>query len=176
MIACARWARHPLWSRHASRFGPVTGDSTIPRTCHGRPPLAGARLPSSGLTSIAPVRRSMWGALAGTLVAVAIPLWAAPAAQAVFTQCPPVDVDAGCQFLITITNAGPSVAQDTTQAPYESEDDSLIGVQNNSSSAITALPLSAPGTALFGFEADGICDPGGPPLPSGCAPVPGSPA
>ena len=84
---------------------------------------------------------------------------------------PPVYADKSCQFLITITNAGTSVAQDTTQGPYEASDDSLIGVQNNSSSSITALPLSSPGTTLFGFEADGLCDPGTQPLPSGCVPA-----
>lgn len=111
------------------------------------------------------------------LVATAIAAFGAAGAQAAqFGQCPPVASDQGCQYLITITNGGQSVAQDPTQGPYEASDDSLIGVQNSSSNAITALPLSAPGTALFGFEADGICDPGMPPLPSGCVPVPGSPA
>jgi hypothetical protein len=116
-------------------------------------------------------------ALVGILIAAAIAVLAAPAAQAQpFAQCPPVDADKSCQFLVTITNAGPSVAQDAAQGPYESSDDSLIGVQNSSSSSITALPLAASGTTLFGFEADGICDPGTAPLPSGCVPVPGSPA
>ena len=116
------------------------------------------------------------GALVGALIATAVAVFGVPAAQAQpFPQCPPVDVDKSCQFLVTITGAGPSVAQDTSQGPYESSDDSLIGVQNNSSNSIKALPLAAPGTSLFGFEADGICDPGAPPLPSGCVPVPGSP-
>ncbi|MEA2313645.1 MAG: hypothetical protein QOI03_337 [Solirubrobacteraceae bacterium] len=118
------------------------------------------------------------GALAVTLVAGAVAISGAPSAQAaLFGQCPPVDADAGCQFLVTVTNAGaPVVTQDTTQSPYEMSDDSLIGVQNSSSNSITALPLSAPGTSLFGFEADGICNPGTAPLPSGCVPAPGSPA
>jgi hypothetical protein len=115
--------------------------------------------------------------LVGMLMAGAIVLSAAPSAQAQpFGQCPAVDADKSCQFLVTITNAGSSVAQDTTQGPYEASDDSLIGVQNSSSSSVTALPLSSPGTTLFGFEADGLCDPGAQPLPSGCIPVPGSPA
>jgi hypothetical protein len=116
-----------------------------------------------------------YAVLLGTLaVAIAV---SAPGAQAAFTQCPPVDADTlGCQFLVTVTNAGSSVAQDSTQGPYESSDDSLIGVQNGSSSSLTALPLAAPGTSLFGFESDGICNPGAAPLPSGCVPVPGSPA
>jgi hypothetical protein len=116
------------------------------------------------------------GVLAATLAGVAIAVTATTGAQAAqFGQCPPVDADQGCQFLITVTNAGRSVAQDATQGPYEASDDSLIGVQNSSSSAITSLPLSAPGTSLFGFEADGICNPGTAPLPVGCVPVPGSP-
>jgi hypothetical protein len=120
---------------------------------------------------------SLRGRIAGlaVLLAAAIAAWAPAGAQALFTQCPPVSADQGCQFLITITNGGQSVVQDATQGPYEGSDDSLIGVQNNASNAISALPLAAPGTVLFGFEADGICDPGTGPLPPGCVPVPGSP-
>jgi hypothetical protein len=116
------------------------------------------------------------GALVATFVAVAIALAAVPAAQAAFPQCPPVYADTSCQFLITITDAGPSVVQDPTQGPYEKSDDSLLGVQNSSSRSVSALPLAAPGTSLFGFELDGICNPGAAPVPSGCVPVPGSPA
>jgi len=101
-------------------------------------------------------------------------LLGASAARAAFPQCPPVYKDTGCQFLITVTDAGSSVAEDSTQPPYEGEDDALIGVQNNSSRAIGALPLSAPG--LFGFEQDGLCDPGIGPVAPGCVPVPGTPA
>jgi len=116
-------------------------------------------------------------ALVGAFVAAAVAVVGVPWAQAQpFGQCPPVYADTSCQFLVTITDTGPSVAQDATQGPYEKSDDSLLGVQNNSSRSVSALPLAAPGTSLFGFESDGICDPGGPPLPSGCVPVPGSPA
>jgi hypothetical protein len=114
--------------------------------------------------------------LMGSLIAGVIAVSTASSAQALFPQCPPVDADTGCQFLVTVTDAGSPVAQDTTQAPYESSDDSLIGVQNSSSTAISALPLAAPGTSLFGFEADGLCNPGTAPVPSGCVPAPGSPA
>jgi hypothetical protein len=117
------------------------------------------------------------GALvAATIIVAAMALAAVPAAKAAFPQCPPVYADTSCQFLITITDAGPSVVQDPAQGPYEKSDDSLLGVQNSSSRSVSALPLSAPGTSLFGFEADGLCNPGGPPVPSGCVPVPGSPA
>jgi hypothetical protein len=111
-----------------------------------------------------------------SLLALSIAVLAPSSAGAAFTQCPAVGSDTSCQFLVTITNTGPSVAQDSTQGPYEASDDSLIGVQNSSSKSIAALPLAATGTSLFGFEADGICNPGTGPLPPGCVPVPGSPA
>src|SRR5580704_9670131 len=93
-----------------------------------------------------------------------------------FTECPPVDQNSGCQFLITVNNGTETVLQDTNQGPYEGADDSLIGVLNNSSSPVSQLPLAVPGSGLFGFEGDGICNPGGPPVPSGCAPQAGTAA
>jgi hypothetical protein len=84
-----------------------------------------------------------------------------------FPQCPPVGVNSGCQFLITVTSNGNVVQGDPNQGPYENSDDSLIGVVNNSSSSISHMPLSVPGSDLFGFEGDGICNPGGPAAP-GC--------
>jgi hypothetical protein len=88
-------------------------------------------------------------------------------ASAAFTQCPPVYRDTSCQFLFTVTDSETSVEADPTQGPYEGIEDALIGVQNNSSKAISSLPISAE-APLFGFEIDGICTPGEPPVPSGC--------
>jgi hypothetical protein len=97
-----------------------------------------------------------------------------PAPQ--FTQCPRVNVDFGCQFLITISSGGTTILQDTNQGPYEGSEDALIGVQNNSSRPVSSFPLATPGSGLFSFEGDGICDPGGLPIPSGCVPAAGAPA
>ncbi len=93
-----------------------------------------------------------------------------------FTQCPPVDADFGCQFLIDVSASGTTIQQDPNQGPYETSDDALIGIKNDSSDPISAIPLSSPGSDLFGFDGDGICTPGAPPVPSGCVPAPGSPA
>jgi PKD domain-containing protein len=93
-----------------------------------------------------------------------------------FTQCPAVYLNNGCQFLITVNNGTQTVTEDTNQGPYEGADDALIGVQNNSSSPVSQLPLAVPNSQLFGFEQDGICTPGGPPVPSGCVPQAGAPA
>jgi hypothetical protein len=124
-------------------------------------------------------RRSAARVIATSALALALLGLAPSGASALFPQCPPVGADAGCQYLITIPKGAPTVQQDTPpQPPFENSDDSLIGVQNNSSSAIGALPMSAP-SSLFLFEQDGICNPitsgvpGGP--PAGCVPAPGSP-
>src|ERR1700759_360331 len=93
-----------------------------------------------------------------------------------FPQCPPVDQNSGCQFLITVTNGGNTVQTDPNQGPYEGAEDALIGVVNNSSSPISHMPLSVASSDLFGFDQDGICNPGAAPLPSGCAPLPGTAA
>jgi hypothetical protein len=96
------------------------------------------------------------------------------AAPPLFNQCPPVGSDNGCQFLIVVTDKGSTVKQDPNQPAYEGADDSLIGIQNNSSKPIQALPMSSSG--LFSFENDGICNPGSGPIPSGCRPAPRAPA
>jgi hypothetical protein len=96
------------------------------------------------------------------------------AAPPQFTQCPPVDQDTGCQFLVVATDSGATILVDGNQPAYDDGgDDALIGVQNNGSAPISSIPLSA-SQDLFGFEADGLCDPGSPPVPSGCAVVSGT--
>jgi len=97
-----------------------------------------------------------------------------------FTECPQLGDDTGCQFLIVASNNGTVIDTDASQGAYEGSDDSLIGVVNNSSDPITAIPLSAPGTDLFGFDGDGICDAftevgAAAPIPIGCQEI-GAPA
>jgi uncharacterized repeat protein (TIGR01451 family) len=45
--------------------------------------------------------------------------------------------------------------------PYDADDDTLVGIQNNSGSQLTSITLSAPAVAgqdnLFGFDNDGAC-------------------
>jgi hypothetical protein len=108
-----------------------------------------------------------------TLLALAAAAHAQAAPQ--FTQCPAVFQDSGCQFLITASNSGTTIQQDANQGPYEGSEDALIGVQNNSSTPISSIPLSSPGSELFSFDGDGLCNPGGTPVPAGCVPQSGSP-
>jgi len=97
-------------------------------------------------------------------------------APPLFTQCPADGLDTGCQFLIVFTNSGKTVFEDPNQGPYEGAEDALIGVQNNSSQPIDAIPLSVSGSPLFGFDGDGLCNPGSGPLAPGCRVAPHEPA
>ena len=56
-------------------------------------------------------------------------------------QCGPVHVD----------TQGANVANDSSQGPYESSEDAMVGVVNNTPQAIASLPLSS-SAGIFGFE------------------------
>jgi hypothetical protein len=76
-----------------------------------------------------------------------------------FTQCPAIGADTSCALLIYVTPAGQvGVYGDPTQGPYDSIEDTLIGVQNDSTKVLTSLPLKATTAKdLFGFDGDGLC-------------------
>ncbi len=83
-------------------------------------------------------------------------------AAALYPQCPPTGVNTGCEFLITINaNGTTTIAQDTNapnNGPYESSEDVMVGVVNNSSSVVMAIPLSSTSSIpIFGFDGDGPC-------------------
>jgi hypothetical protein len=75
-------------------------------------------------------------------------------AGAASAQCPPVNDDTGCGFVITVTDKGATVMP-TGQGPYDGSDDTLIGVVNNSRFPVFSLDLSS-GSVIFGFDGDGI--------------------
>jgi hypothetical protein len=76
---------------------------------------------------------------------------------AMFTQCPAIGADTGCAILLVINaNGTVSVQQDVAQGPYDGSEDSLIGVQNNTSISVSHLDLTST-IGAFGFENDGIC-------------------
>jgi hypothetical protein len=108
----------------------------------------------------------------GTLLIVSAAVcaaWLMPtsANAAEFSQCPPVDKDAGCQFLITVGPGGVAVSEDSSQGPYDGEDDTLVGIENTSSKPVSSFPLSSVKN-IYGFDGDGLCDPPEKPRPSGC--------
>ena len=101
--------------------------------------------------------KSIWSFLA--LASVGIASTAASAAST------PLTVSAGAnpsgpEFIITESSAGafstalnPAYASDP--GPYDSVEDTYIGVINNSSSALHSITVSGP-SAPFGFDGDGI--------------------
>jgi hypothetical protein len=101
-----------------------------------------------------------------------------------FLQCPRVGSDTGCQYLITVSKVGVSISNDPLQPSFANNaagthesgtpTDSLIGVQNDSSSPVTSLNLSGP--IDFVFDGDGICDNASGPVPQGCEAPSGSTA
>jgi hypothetical protein len=87
----------------------------------------------------------------------------AVSAAPLFPQCPPVGANTGCQFLITITSGGATVAADPNppnNGPYEASEDALVGVINLSGAPVLSIPLSSTVNAhggIFGFDGDGPC-------------------
>jgi len=89
-----------------------------------------------------------------------------------FTQCPAVYLDASCTDLIVITNSARNgvVLRDPEVGFYEGGDDVLVGVQNESGSPVGSIQVGVPesGDNSFGFDGDGLCKPGGGPVPGEC--------
>jgi hypothetical protein len=100
---------------------------------------------------------SLAGALALVLTAAT-----AAAAAPLFPQCPPVGSNAGCSQLVVINAKGVATVQVDPAAPpngYDGVEDTLIGVQNNSSRSISSINLASTTASIFGFDGDGLCDP-----------------
>ena len=79
-----------------------------------------------------------------------------------FTQCPAVGLSPTCETLIVVNpDNSISVYSDPNVGPYDGIEDALVGVQNNSASAVTSLTLSGndPNSfePAFGFDGDGLC-------------------
>lgn len=90
----------------------------------------------------------------------------APSSTLLFSQCPPVGLDTGCSTLITINADGSvSTATDSSQPPYDDDEDQLIGIRNNSAATICSITLSS-NQNIFGFDGDGLCTQT--PSPSDC--------
>ena len=77
-----------------------------------------------------------------------------------FTECPAVGHDSGCHELITISASGvASVATDSSQPAIDNQEDTLVGVVNDSNALVSGVALS--GTDIFGFDGDGLCSAAG---------------
>ncbi len=108
------------------------------------------------------MQRLKWRVRLAVAVAAAaiIPIASASSASAAtppFTQCPAVGYDTSCEVLIEKGENGELESfTDPTQGPFDGDDDTVIGVQNNSKEMLTHIKLT--GENLFGFDGDGLCD------------------
>jgi hypothetical protein len=96
-------------------------------------------------------------------------LMAMPAfGDSLFTECPAVGRDTGCEVLITIHPGGSlSFQTDPSQPSFDpAGDDTLVGVLNDSGTAQQSINLT--GNGIFAFDGDGACSGLYSPNPSGC--------
>jgi hypothetical protein len=68
--------------------------------------------------------------------------------------CPAFGADTDCGVIITITDTGATVSF-TGQGPYDSVEDTLVGVVNNSKLPIRSIVVTS-GQPVFAFDGDGI--------------------
>ena len=83
----------------------------------------------------------------------------APTTAQFASVCPTnIGVDKhGCALIIVVDNTGATVyANPVNDGPYDGSEDTLVGILNNSSSAISSISLSSSAT-IFGFDGDGLC-------------------
>jgi hypothetical protein len=105
------------------------------------------------------------GLLSVPSVTGALPAHAAPP---LFTECPAVGADTGCELLITVNPDGSaSIYQDPNQPVYDGADDTLVGVINNASFPVPTIGLHGVNLPIMAFDGDGLCAYGVPGCPFG---------
>ena len=85
--------------------------------------------------------------------------WAPPASPttaAPYNECPQVGAENGCGVLIVLNPDGTVTITGSGQGPYDSSDDTLIGVLNNSGVTASSVALTS-ALDIFGFDGDGVC-------------------
>lgn len=75
---------------------------------------------------------------------------AAPSAN---PPCPQIGFADGCNVQIVLNSGGTATITVTSQPAYDGAEDQLVGITNNSGSAIGSIDLS--GSDIFGFDDDG---------------------
>lgn len=88
----------------------------------------------------------------------AAPSQAAAAPPGPYGQCPAVNYPSSCEIsLVVNTEVSVSVLHDGSVGPYDGADDTLVGIVNQSPTAVEAVTVSADGSDLSGFDGDGLC-------------------
>jgi hypothetical protein len=98
---------------------------------------------------------------------------AAPSTSPPFNECPAIGLASSCSVLFLINPDGSvTTLTDGSVGPFEGDEDSLVGVFNNSAGTLNSLTLT--GSGIFGFDSDGLCSgtiiapPGTYTPPAGC--------
>jgi Domain of unknown function DUF11 len=95
---------------------------------------------------------------ASLAAASAVPAGAATTPTPPFTECPAIGSSPSCEILLVVNADNTvSVLGDPSVGPYDGSDDTLVGIINDSTAAVKAVTVSGPGSALSGFDGDGIC-------------------
>ncbi|MGH9404430.1 MAG: PEP-CTERM sorting domain-containing protein [Terriglobia bacterium] len=112
--------------------------------------------------------------LATSLAAIAVVLLFSGISGAASSNppCPQLGHADGCNAIITLNSGGTATISVTSTPAYDGVEDQLVGVINNSGTAIGSIMLS--GSDIFGFDGDGAFSPGcdfsgGAPYPCGAA-------
>jgi hypothetical protein len=121
---------------------------------------------------------ALGGSVLGALALMVVS--ASSASAALYPQCPPVGSNAGCSQLLVINSDGTATVQVDPAAPprgYDGDDDTLIGLKNNSGRSVSSVNLASFSSLrpIFGFEGDGICNPSSWPAPTTRITPPGCP-
>jgi len=96
-----------------------------------------------------------------------------------FNECPAVGYNTSCSLLIYVQNGGTSIlddpnateSSDPTPGTYDGDDDTLIGIVNDSSTSLSQISLSSATEPIMAFDGDGICE-----NPNTTSGLPGLPA
>ena len=105
--------------------------------------------------ALARVRRFAFAGVLASGAALTLP--ALTTAASATTVCPSVGVASDCGVLITINpDASVSITTPGNGNPYDGNDDTLVGVVNNSSVALSSIGLTST-KDIFGFDGDGMC-------------------
>jgi hypothetical protein len=95
---------------------------------------------------------------AGLIMAPAGTAAAASTPAPPFTQCPAIAASPGCEILLVVNPDNTvSVDGDPSVGPFDGSDDTLVGIVNDSATAVKAVTVSGPGSGLSLFDGDGIC-------------------
>lgn len=100
----------------------------------------------------------------GIYTALSCVVFLSVAASARANSCPAVGSSTGCGVQLNITAQSGGVGTSYTIAnlgngnPYDGNDDTVVGITNNTTATVTSITLEASITSnAFGFDGDGAC-------------------